>query len=191
MIDWALFASILIIILLLYFLATETNKVPGKENIEKVEKEKPKKFILIKNNHGLYLCINPMTRYIYLSDNKDEAETFLLEYLEKPIKTNDNNDPEIKKYFKNKITLRTTDGYYIGLKYTTHPKDIYDVSVESNSKNNSTLLTIKKTKKTGKYFHAKFYNGHFINVNEHNYLNSTKIPQDVFLFEMKTKYLKT
>ena len=187
--DGGILLSITIVILLLYFLVTEIKHDTKKKNNKQIEKEidikfSPKK-VLIKNNNGLYMCLDHLSRFIYLSDKKNEAEVFLLEYLEKPTKQHDDGTPVKKRFFKDKITLKCADGYYLGLKYTAFPNEIYDVSAVSNDKNNSNILHIKNNKNTGNYLHIIFYNGHFLNVDEDNYLFSSKNPNNVLLFEFK------
>jgi hypothetical protein len=195
-IDITLVFSIIVIILLVYFLVTDIPNYSSTKNENENEKDTPeeqiKKYIFLRNNDNMYLCLNEMTRFFYLSAEKEEAETFLLEYLEKPVKKNidtENKPPQKKKYFKNKLTLKCSDGYYLGLKYTTQPQDKYDITANNNIKNNSNILTLKTTKK-GKMMYATFYNGHLINVNEDKYLFSSKQANNVFLFELKKKSIK-
>lgn len=181
------FVFVLIVIYLLYnpkilnFISendTETTDEVTKEKPDKEDKYAPK-LVNIKSKELGFLCLDELNRYLYFSQNKEECHNFLMEYIQKP-KQNDNDTPS---YYKDRITLKSKDGYHMGLKYTPTPKDIYEVGCTSQAKNNTTILKLKHVKKN--YLTIKFYNDHYLNIDENQMLYSSKNPIKLMIFSLK------
>lgn len=168
-----------------YLLTLNSNTIecknPGTQETQEIHESKySPKSVYIKSK-SMYLCLDTLSRFFYLSKYQDEAELFLLEYIKKPRKT----DSDKIRYHKDKIALRTRDHYYLGLKYTITPKPIYDVSAINDNINNTCILQLKSNKK-GKLY-TQFYNNYNMSIDSSNTLFSSKNSNNIFFFSIKLK----
>lgn len=94
---------------------------------------------------------------------------------------------------KNKVTLLTSDGYYLNVKFTTFPKPEYDVGAISNNIIESVLI-LKKVKvavskghnkeKKRYIYYLKFSNGYYLCINKNGILYGGKDKNFIFYFDI-------
>jgi hypothetical protein len=189
--------TVFVIIILAYFVFQETSdsikpelktqkKLTGNSDLFFL----PKK-VRIYTPEKEYLCFDENTRYFYLGENKDTAGIFTLEYIKRPefekmgyseIKKLDN--PETA-FFTNKISIKVEDGYYLGLSYSTFPKEEYEISATSNILSNSCILKTKRD--VDGFYSCKFFNIFHLNISDGIlFCNKTNIKP----FKFKCKELK-
>lgn len=183
----------LLIIVYLITLPEHVDKELYKETTPNSEKKDPDtdpfapKLIYIKNRQNEYLCLDKLTRFFFFDKNIASAETFKLSHILKQLSKEKQElyaDTPSKLYHKNKISLQSSDGYFLSLKYTTFPKEQYNVSAITRTFNNNCLLTLSSFKK---YFYAKFYNGHFLSIDAKNTLFTSKKKSNTLFFKIKLK----
>ena len=158
--DIGLVISLLLVFSILYFLIHDKNikiKKQKEECIDYNNKEKKVYIVVYVENVKYYLALDEYTRVYYLSEDKSVGEMFKLEYVLRP--GQEGVDKEDLVYYKNKVSIRSNDNYYLNLRYTTFNKAEYDISSDTKTINNTCILKINKNKDK---FYIKFFNEHYM-----------------------------
>lgn len=123
----------------------------------------------------------------------------------------DNNLQEISEtdiqrtkvtYKKNRITLKTSDNFFLNIKYTRFPKEDYDVAAINDNIVESVLklrqipieiakgLPLKKKKKQKYVYYIKFNNDYYLCINKDMILYASKDKNKIFYFDLIPLTLK-
>lgn len=142
---------------------------------------------------------------LYSLGDTMELNEILPNDIAKVIMELDNNLQEISEteiqrtkvtYKKNRITLKTTDNFFLNIKYTRYPKEEYDVGgftdniVESVVKLRQIPLEIakglplKKNKKQKYVYYLKFLNDYYLCINKDMILYASKDKNFIFYFDI-------
>lgn len=174
--DFHLVLAVILILSITYFITqldTEVESSSFPEKNVKVKQElscAPVKVVFVaetKDSSRKFLAINEMTRVLFFTETLSEAETFT---------------KVLDKKKKNLFTLMTDQKCFLNLKYTTFPKQEYDISVSENIDNTAKLI-IKKTKKNKSYI--RFFNGYYLCIDSYDNLFASKDKTKVLFFSFK------
>jgi len=161
--DIGLVVSLVLVFSILYFLIHDKNnkikkqKEDYKDRVDHNNKEKNGYIVVFIDDAPHYLALDEYTRIYYLTEDKNVGEIFKLEYIARPGQEGVNKQD--LTYYKNKVSIRSKDNYYLNLRYTTFNKAEYDISSDTKTINNTCILKINKSKDK---FYIKFFNEHYM-----------------------------
>jgi len=179
---WLIVAIILLIILgYFYILEIQPKKVPRKhkKKIQKPEISTLKnRYIYIRQSAeggGKYIAVNKLTRFLYLVEDINKAEIFTVDkFPENRTKKNEET---------NKIHIKSSDNFYVNLKYSISHKKEYDVVAGNEYISNLSKLRLLKDSNG---YYIELINGYYLCISN-GLLFCSKDLSKIFYFNFVVK----